>query len=55
MALHATKQFRVLIIISITVLILAGAPAAQESKALESDNENVTRMCAVKPNVDEKS
>jgi len=50
MALHATKQFRVLIIISITVLILAGSPAAPESKALESDNENVADSPAL-PNI----
>jgi len=50
MALHATKQFRVLVIISITVLILAGAPAAQESKALESDNDKVSDSPA-SPNI----
>lgn len=50
MALHSTKQFRVLIIISITVFILAGSPAAQESKALESDNDKVADSPAL-PNI----
>ena len=50
MGLHATKQSRVLIIISITVLILAGSPAAQASKALESDNDKVADS-PVSPNI----